>query len=149
MTIGGAGSPLVLLRTILRHDGRTLADERLPKASRFDGCTPRVAIFHRFDALNTLNLLYFQAELTTLDKELARIAKADAESNDGNRKFFDCHWEALAQPLYFVDRDFGQAGGMPEEDMHQPGHPHEEISEQWAIALKIRKTLKEYSRLII
>jgi hypothetical protein len=84
---------------------------------------PELAIFRRFGSLATQNLLYLQAELAHLEQELARSAKADAESGNDELKTYDRHWKSLAK-----------SGPAPNGN-----------SQQWVIALQIRKTLREYS----
>lgn len=95
------------------------------KLASLIGAKPELAIFRRFGSLNAKNLLYLQAELVHLEQELARSAKADAESGDDERKIYDRHWKSLAQSGF-------TPGGN---------------SKQWTIALQIRKTLREYSKL--
>jgi hypothetical protein len=57
------------------------------------------AIFRRFGALNARNLLYYQSELTDLEKELLKIEAKDSESelhekNARSRDYFwISHWE--------------------------------------------------------
>jgi hypothetical protein len=87
------------------------------------GTHPEAAIVRRFGSLNVQNILYLQAELTTLELELKRCAKADADSGHQNRAVYDRDWRTLSESL-----------------QSQDGNP-----EQWKTILIIREKLKEYS----
>ncbi|KAF2268994.1 hypothetical protein CC78DRAFT_606858 [Lojkania enalia] len=91
------------------------------------GAYPETAVFRRFGTLNAQNLLYYQAELTHLELRLKRIAKADAESGHQDRTIYDRDWQTLSESEQVP-------GGNPE---------------QWRAVLDIRRTLKEYSKLIL
>jgi hypothetical protein len=85
---------------------------------------PEAAIFRRFATLNAKNLLYFQAELSFLEEQLEEAEKADAQSSSQNRRQYSREWFKLSHA----------------ED-HQDGDPR-----QWAIFLRIRRVLGEFSR---
>jgi hypothetical protein len=83
---------------------------------------PEEAIFRRFGALNARNLLYFQAQLVALEGELVRREREDSGQLERCRFANDWFW--LSQ---------SQLQGS---------------SEQLDLVLKIRATLKEYSKTI-
>lgn len=87
-----------------------------------------LGIFRRFGTLSTLNLLYLQAELTDLEKELKVLAQSDAESGnagDVRRSYFAQNWKILSKPL-----------GNGDE-------------KQWEKMLQVREKLKEYCKFIL
>lgn len=89
--------------------------------ARFLDVDTRVPIVRRFGVLNTQDLLYMQAELVQLERELECIAREDAESQDPERTAY-CHsTKALLQSLQGGD-DF-----------------------QWRKMLEIREKLRQYS----
>ncbi|KAK0728798.1 hypothetical protein B0T26DRAFT_748959 [Lasiosphaeria miniovina] len=63
------------------------------------GAHPETAIVRRFGSLNTLNLLYLQAELTDLENALQKEAKADAESGHLDRTLYSQGWQNQALHL--------------------------------------------------
>ncbi|KAK8062015.1 hypothetical protein PG994_008381 [Apiospora phragmitis] len=97
--------------------------EGYAKISQLMGCQDTCAIYRRFRRLNSLNLLYLQAELTQLEEELESIAKRDAA--DPERRFHAKDWWSLSQ---HNDDD--------EED--------EDAAEQWEKVLEIREKLEQY-----
>lgn len=78
------------------------------------------AILKRFKALNYLNMLYRQAEITSLQQDLEELAERDAK--DAARQFYTKDWWAL------VHTETDQEGG-----------------EQWRKVQQIRLKLDEYS----
>ena len=88
---------------------------------------PAGAVFRQFGPLNHLNLLYYQAELCLLEKQLRIAAEQDRQSPDQFRR------------LYFQNHQYlsrGKAEGSnlkPEDNL------------QWKTVLRIREVLKEYS----
>lgn len=83
-----------------------------------------LAIFRRFSKLNLQNLLYLQAELTNLEKDLGELVERD--KLDASRGFYAKDWWSLAESS---DEEEGQ--------------------EQWDKVLQIREKLKEYSKVTI
>jgi hypothetical protein len=81
-----------------------------------------MAMFRRFGRLNVENLLYLQAELVQLEKELADLAKPEQQPCHPNAPKYRSNWSYLRHS----DRD---------------GH-----GEQWQKILEIRSKLKEYSK---
>ena len=88
---------------------------------------PEAAIFRRFASLNIQNLLYYQAELTTLEKELR-----DFELG-GCHQFPTHSPDKLPAPTGRYATDWEWLG------LRQPENP------QWQCMLKIRSLLEKYS----
>lgn len=89
---------------------------------------PAGGIFRQFGSLNALNLLYYQAELSLLETQLETIAKEDRESPDRFRRIYFQSFVHLSQR--------SQEGNSLD--------PDENI--QWAIVLRTREILKQYSK---
>ena len=87
------------------------------------GAHPEVAIVRRFATLNTLNLLYLQAEIVALESDLRTYTTADERSSDPNRAIHARDWYTLSQS----SNDGGDAGM------------------QWQTIIQIREKLNEYS----
>ncbi|OCK94898.1 uncharacterized protein K441DRAFT_559211 [Cenococcum geophilum 1.58] len=92
-----------------------------PKLAGQMGLLPETAIFRRFGALNAQNLLYLQAELTYLEKQLRECERADNKSPKGLKSRYALDWLWLSRSA--ADGD----------------------EEQWELVKKIRATLKEYN----
>ena len=88
------------------------------------GAHPETAILRRFGALNALNLLYLQGELTNLENALHHEEKANLESGHVDRVLYSRDWESLRNSVTGEDGNPGQ----------------------WNTMLEIRKKLVEYSR---
>ena len=86
------------------------------------GLLPETAIFRRFGALNAQNLLYFQAELVFLEKQLRELELSDNKDPHGMKSQYALDWYWLSQSV-----DDGD-------------------DKQWKLARKIRATLREYSK---
>jgi hypothetical protein len=84
---------------------------------------PETAIFRRFGALNARNLLYLQAEIMTLEKQLCEREVMDNGDEKGMKSQYALDWFWLSQSA-----DDGDI-------------------EQLRLILKIRELLKEYSKL--
>jgi len=82
---------------------------------------PELAIFRRFGALNAENILYFQAELVSLEQSLRKQQKADSESGHERRSKYALNWYQLSSS--------GDHGDTTQLDL----------------VLRIRQTLKDYS----
>jgi len=94
-----------------------------PKLAAKMEIQPEVAIFRRFGALNAQNLLYLQAELTYLERELRKQQVQDANDNVGDGSSYAINWFWLRESAGTAD------------------------SQQLDLVLQIRETLKEYSKL--
>ena len=99
--------------------------EGYAKLASLMGAYPEVAIFRRFGALNAQNLLYLQAELASLEKDLWACAAEDNASNDPDRAVHSTDWYTLSQSV---------TGGSEKEGSGR----------QWQTVLEVRKKLKEY-----
>ncbi|KAK7962942.1 uncharacterized protein PG986_003767 [Apiospora aurea] len=99
--------------------------EGYAKISQLMGCQDTCAMYRRFGRLNSLNLLYLQAELTHLEEELEILAKRDAA--DPERRFHARDWWSLSQ--------------HNDDDADD-----EEAAEQWEKVLEIREKLEQYSQ---
>lgn len=95
--------------------------EGYPKLACHMGTYTEYAIYRRFGSLNSQNLLYFQAELTHLERKLRRLEVADLASAEGNRSNYSKDWYWLNNSVF------------------------EENNEQLETVLAIRDKLKEYS----
>jgi hypothetical protein len=94
-----------------------------PKLSTFMASWPDVAIFRRFGALNAQNLLFLQAEITHLERELQIIREKNELNNDEKGLHGDRNWFELSQESEDGER-----------------HP------QWVVIQDIREKLREYSK---
>jgi hypothetical protein len=91
------------------------------KLSKFMA-TENYPIFRQFQDTAARDLLYLQAELVHLEAEYQKVSKFDREfGNDDERHMYAFEWWHLSQ-----SENRGQGG------------------EQWALALDIRKKLREY-----
>ncbi|KAK8852271.1 hypothetical protein PGQ11_014750 [Apiospora arundinis] len=110
---------------MLSHETSDMT-EGYAKISYLMGCQDTCAIYRRFSRLNSLNLLYLQAELTYLEEELESIAKRDATNPE--RQFHANDWWSLSQ--------------LNDSDDTEDG---EDASEQWEKVLEIRQKLEQYN----
>ena len=90
---------------------------------------PAGAVFRQFGPMNHLNLLYYQAELCLLEKQLQIAAEQDRQSPDQFRR------------LYFQSHQWLSSGKAEGGDLK----PEDNL--QWKIVLRMREVLKEYSML--
>ena len=98
------------------------AREGYEKLADFMSAYPENAIFRTFRALNIQNLLYLQAEITRLEKELQEIATEDRQVREGARPLYHRSWWELSQPSH---------------------EKHGNL--QWPKVLEIRNKLEKYS----
>lgn len=92
--------------------------------ARFMGTYPELAIFRRFGALNLQNIIYLQAEITTLEGEFQKIV---AEDNlNPEREMFSRDWDHLAASANY-------------------GHGDGAASTRYRMILHIRQVLNDYS----
>ena len=98
-----------------------------PKLAEHMGSAPEISIFRRFEALNRQNLLYLQAELTALERELRNleVESATCDATDP-RSQYSRDWEWM---------------NMTDKNSN--------MNPQWLLFLRIRATLKEYSKQLI
>ncbi|KAF2732877.1 hypothetical protein EJ04DRAFT_535811 [Polyplosphaeria fusca] len=83
---------------------------------------PEIAIFSRFGALNAKNLMYYQAEILWLEKQLQLQEAADSNDPVGKRSQYALNWYWLSQ-----SRDDGSM-------------------EQLNLVMRIRELLRQYSK---
>jgi hypothetical protein len=88
---------------------------------------PELAIVRRFKRLSMQNILYLQAQLHHLEKQLHSLAQADIQSTSEQRKLYSQDWYTLSQSIESSD------------SLHK--------KDQWELVLQIREVLKEYSTL--
>jgi hypothetical protein len=92
------------------------------KIAALMGLYPESAIICQFSELNIQNILYLQAELIGLHKDLRELEDANDRSLDRERSSFSRNWDALSS----AKKEDGS-------------------DEQWKLVLSIRNKLKEYS----
>jgi hypothetical protein len=96
-----------------------------PKLAARMEIQPELAIYRRFGALNAQNLLYLQAELETLEKNLRKQQIQDDNDKQGNGPRYAKDW-------YWLNES---KNGAKDEQL------------QLQLVLQIRSTLKAYSKL--
>lgn len=102
---------------------RTWSTGSYPRLSEFMGLWPEVAIFRRFGALNAQNLLFLQAEIAHLERELQVIREREEKREDERGLLAQRSWFELSQAT--------------EDGEYCP---------QWAVIQEIRSKLSEYSK---
>lgn len=101
---------------------RTFSSGSYPRLSEFMSLWPEVAIFRRFSALNTQNLLFLQAEIAHLERELCTIRKKEEQRADVKGLMAQRSWFELSQ--------------ASEDGEDCP---------QWTVIQELRSKLTEYS----
>ncbi|KAF3000788.1 hypothetical protein E8E13_005629 [Curvularia kusanoi] len=96
-----------------------------PKLAAKIGILPEAGIYRRFSALNAQNLLYYQAELTYLERRLKEQQLRDDHEKQGHGPEYGVDWYWL---------------------MHSP---EEGDARQLGLILKIRDLLKEYNQALV
>jgi hypothetical protein len=84
---------------------------------------PELAIFRRFGSLNAENLLYFQGELTLLERDLQKQQLEDSRSGHPRKSKYALSWYQL---------------GTSEDDGD---------NSQLQLVYRVRETLRQYSKL--
>ncbi|TVY80313.1 hypothetical protein LSUE1_G006859 [Lachnellula suecica] len=98
-----------------------------PRLAEHMGGAPEISIFRRFGALNRQNLLYLQAELTVLERELQKLEAESTTCAPGEpRSQYSRDWEWL---------------NMPDEKAC--------LNPQWQLCLRIRTVLREYNETLL
>jgi len=92
-----------------------------PTLAAYVGATPELTIFRRFTSLQTQTLLYYQAELYSLETQLRSLELEASNSKDADKSRFARDWEWGALEL-------------------NPGLNH-----HMAIVFRIHAVMKEYS----
>ena len=98
-----------------------------------------LSIYRKFAILNTRNILYLQSELADLEAQLQRL---DAEGNG----------EEVDNDIWAISRDWRKMrdAGVSFQDSKPTVASTQESQDpraSWSVVLKIRRILKEYSRL--
>ncbi len=94
------------------------------RLAEYMGQQPQLSIFRRFGTLTNANLLYLQAELTDLERQLEFVQKQDNQSNDDARRRYFRSWYQLSESA-------GLDVGSPER-------------EQYELIMKLRKLMDQY-----
>jgi hypothetical protein len=94
-----------------------------PRLAAQIGLRPELAIFRRFGFLNAQNLLYYQAELSQLEKQLRQCQREDSMSRKDQKARYALNWYWLRESVY------------------------DEDTRQLDVVIQIRKTLRLYSRI--
>jgi hypothetical protein len=97
---------------------------------------PETMIVRTFSELNKKNLLYYQAEIVNLERELHEIEEEDRQSDLPLCREYDTKWSSLTQQS--KDNNSRIVQGLPVQ------HTREGL--QWEVFLKIRRLLFEYSK---
>lgn len=96
---------------------------------------PEVFVIRLFSRLHVKSLLYYQAELAEIEKELDEVEKEDRASSDELRKSFGEHWKGLT------------GTGVSALEVGKDARPGDVRSRlQWNLVLRFRETLKEYGK---
>ncbi len=98
-----------------------------------------LSVYRKFAVLNTRNILYLQSELADLEQQLQRLdAKADADTDN----------DIWAIPRSW--RRMRDAGISFQESTADGPNVQESVDprDSWNLILKIRRVLKEYSKLL-
>lgn len=93
-----------------------------PKFAELMNVIPETTIFRRFGALNALNLLYLQAELIHIERDLRDTQISDNQSPEGYKSLYARNW-------YFL------------ENSEQDGD-----KEQLQLVERAREKLEKYSK---
>ncbi|OSS46060.1 hypothetical protein B5807_08233 [Epicoccum nigrum] len=96
-----------------------------PKLAAKIGILPEAGIYRRFSALGAQNLLYYQAELTYLERKLKEQQLRDNHEKQGHGPDYGVDW-------YWLERS-----------------PEEGDARQLGLVLRIRNLLKEYNQALV
>lgn len=66
-----------------------------PKLAELMNILPETSVFRRFGTLNSLNLLYLQAELTDIEHKLRRAQVEDHTTKEGFKRLYAKNWYFL------------------------------------------------------
>ena len=97
--------------------------------AQFMGVYPELAIFRRFGALNLQNVLFLQAEITTLEEIYSEVA---ANQN---------HYPEFSEEWY----EKVKRGDVSPDGRDWTGKDFGDPSERYKLVLRLRKLLNEYS----
>jgi hypothetical protein len=71
--------------------------EGYAKLSSLIATDSEFAIYRKFGALNAQNLLYYQAELISLEDDLEHLAESDRRSQDTDKRLYAENWFELSR----------------------------------------------------
>lgn len=97
--------------------------EGYPALASLQGQYPELAIYRRFSTLNARHILYLQAEIVNLEKDLENDSRIDGISDDKNTRLRN-------KNLYFLNKK--NENGV--------------IGLQWHTMVSVKEKLKEYSK---
>ncbi len=66
------------------------------KLAKLMAVMPTMGMYRRFGVLNSLSLLFYQADLVKLERELLHQIQQDDTSADGNKRVFSKDWTAVS-----------------------------------------------------
>lgn len=98
-----------------------------PRLAGQMGRLPQLGVFRRFGALNMRSLLYYQAELAQIEQDLIQTELEDARNTQDLQGDYCGNWADLSGSTTDHNQEFS--------------------GEQWELVLKMRKLLKEYSKI--
>ena len=98
------------------------------------------SIYRQFAVLNTRNILYLQSELADLEVQLQRLdAQGTGEDVDNDIWAISRSWRKMRDAgVSFQESKTAVANVQERQDPR----------DSWSVVLKIRRVLKEYSRLL-
>ena len=71
--------------------------EGYAKLSSLISTDSEFAIYRKFGSLNAQNLLYYQAELISLEADLQELAESDRRSQDTDKRLYAENWYELSR----------------------------------------------------
>ncbi|KAJ2997271.1 hypothetical protein NUW58_g701 [Xylaria curta] len=98
------------------------------RLAEYMGQQPQLAIFRRFGALASLNILYLQAQMAELEHHLQFVQKQDSQSNDDGRRAYSRSWYQLCESARL--------------EQGTPGR------EQYELIMKLRELMPQYHEAI-
>jgi hypothetical protein len=75
-----------------------------PRLAERIAVKPETGIYRRFDALNARHILYLQAELILMEKELRELEVRDNNSKGGNRSRYAMDYKSMLEEPSSEDR---------------------------------------------
>jgi signal transduction histidine kinase len=68
-----------------------------PRFSERIAVRPETGIYRRFDALNARRILYLQAELCIMEKQLRRLEERDSKDESGKKSNYATDYQSMLQ----------------------------------------------------
>lgn len=98
-----------------------------------------LSIYRKFAVLNTRNILYFQSELADLEVQLQQLdAEGNGEEVDNDVWAISRNWRKMRDAGVSFQESKAAVANIQES---------QDPRDSWSVVLKIRRVLKEYSRL--